>query len=246
MKGKKAKKQSNQTISTLQNIWQSPKGKALFFFGFYFFFFLFIGVSYRSAMKNPASKTTLPAISNESSKTVSLDEITKGNYHFTYYENINGVEKNLEGKSYDKMKNFTSSTAQEYFIYSGLSLIHQNNVWQISENPFDVPEVMKEELIEELLSKATFISKTVYKENTALYHYEVSTTTLYQLYYNENIDIADDANTIDIEVSKEGKISQITYDYSPYLTYKNKVPTTLLIKVSYQDYGKIEAFEVPD
>ena len=249
MRGKKKEKQavqSNNVFTFIQKVWQEPKGKALVFFAFYFFFFLFIAISYRSAAEHPKQSFTFPTTNFESKKNYTIDSLVNGNYQFTYQEFVNDVSKEFTGKCYQKMKQLTSSTQEEYFLYSGISLVHQNDVWQVSANPFHLRELMEEEKIEELLSKATFISKTVYSDDSSLYRYEVSTSTLSTLYQKESIDIADAPNTIELLVGKDKNIQSIHYDFSSYESYLKGSPQSFTATVLYANYGEVEAFEIPN
>ncbi len=230
-------------LSFLKILWKNPKGKAILFFVFYFFFFLFIGISYRMTPKN--SYTLEDFKENEEVASLSIDSLIKGNYAFTYQEEINGVKKILSGKAYNRMKE-VKEQSHLYFLYSGISLERVENVWKVSKNPFYFPEVMEEDAIKQTLSKATFLSKTVYQNGENLYQYEIATTTLLSLYHNENVDLDDLPNQIQVKTDRENQIQEIIYEYSSYDTYLTKEKNKVKIEITYQDYGKIEPLEIPE
>ncbi len=227
----------------LKQLWENPKGKALLFFGFYLFFFIFIGVLYRTAPKMDNASFLIPESVGEK-VTLSFKEIKEGNYTFTYQEDIDGVIRNLEGKTYNQMKEVKEDT-RLYFLYSGISLERMDNVWQVAPKPFYIPQVLEEGMIEETLEQATFLSKTVYPNGESLYRFEISTTTLMELYQNEEVDLADVPNTIEVLESKEKEIQKITYDYSSYDSYLKNTPKKAKIEVSYHEYGKVKPFDIP-
>lgn len=242
-KEKQAKSSFHAFLQFVKELFKNPKGRALLFFGFYLIFFIFLGISFRTS--SPSNQIESHSSQQEQQQNYSLVNLEAGNYHFIYHEIVNGIEKNFEGKAYHQMKEVTNESNEMYFLYSGISLERQDDVWKVCENPFYYRQIMEENILKETLQNATFISKTVYQDQTTLYRYEISTVTLWNLYQQEEIDIADSPNIIEVSVSDKGDITKIYYDYSPYNTYLKGIPSTAIFEVIYQDYGKIEAFDVP-
>ena len=229
----------------IKELWKDPLGKCILFFGFYLIFFIFLGVLYRTAPRTSTKRNLTIPSQTEKKVNISFDKLLEGNYEFTYEENVRGVQKIYTGKSSEKRKELTTSLGQKYFLYSGISIEQQENVWKVCENPFHYPQLMNETYIEDVFSKATFESKTVYHNNETLYRYQISTTTLWEIYQKEQIDIADVPNTIELTLSENGEIKKIYYDFSSYETYLLKVPSTAIFEVGYQNYGTVGTLEIP-
>ena len=246
-KKKDETKKNNQVesgVAYLKELWKNPKGRALLFFGFYFIFFLVLGISFRASASAPQKNLTLPSQLQENAN-YSIQDLVNGNYQFTYQENVNGVSKELTGKAYNQMKQVTNNYGNMYFLYSGIVIQRLNDVWQICDNPFYYRQILEEGMLKKTLDAATFESKTLYQNKQTVYRYQISTTTLWDLYQNEKIDIADEPNIIEVYVTENGQVEKIFYNYSSDDTYLRKTPMQTYFTVSYQDYGKIEAFEVP-
>ena len=236
MEGKQSKITS--IINYIKEARKDPKKKMVLFFAFYFVFFTIIIIILRINRSNMPDQTNKLLTSE-----YSLNQIKKGNYHYTYDFQIDNNktiidgEKNGDSESFEVKEN---NKVTSYYQNSKMCLKKENDTWIETENPNKYSYITDIDSLEKILNKSTYISKTEYKEDKTDLNYEVSTTTLVKLLDGKKIDIDDDTNKIIVKTDSNKEAYAFTINLDPYFTYINEKETVVNFKLTYDNFGNVE------
>lgn len=228
----------------ITEFFKNPKGKALLFFGFYLLFFIVIATSFR--INSTTSKKQTPQVTPKNY--YNLGKLEDGNFHFEYKYNINNIMYTYIGDQNGVRQIFSRTTnnlIEDFYGYTNLFMQKQNGVWSKSSNPYVFYDFIKIDNIKEILSKATFMSKTEYQNKSKSYTYQISTSTLEKIISNNIIDIDDVPNQIVITMDDKSYVEKIDYSLNSYAFYKNPTIKNVNISLSYSDFGNIKEIEEP-
>lgn len=215
--------------------------KAWIFLIAYFIFFAAVIISIRSNNANNSTKT------KEKEFVFNFENIEKGNYTFRYELFIDNNQVIYEGKRNKEKSLFTrniNGVIENYFESSDLYVKQVNNLWIKEANPYPIPKLIDFEYLKEILQKATYDSKTNYSNNSQMYTYIISTTTLMKSYENKDIDIADEVNKISITFDSNKNVGKIEYDFSPYAKYNNIATTIYKFTMTFDNFSDVEELSI--
>lgn len=248
MEEKKKAPEKTNVLTILKQLWKSPRGRSILYLIGYAIFFAVLIVTLRSHSAD-STKNNMDLMGETVYANYKLDGIEAGNYYFNRTETINGITTTFEGMSNADRSDVMMSRNNQlthYFMYGSIVIQEVGEAYQVAVQPYQYPKLGNYAAIQSMLNQATLISKTDYNEANTIYHYEISTTTLSQILDGEVIDIADQPNTIDLEVDKEQNVVGITYQLDAYATYKANAITQATIQLTYHDFGKVEPLEIPN
>lgn len=246
MKEEKKKKGRFAKIKEIvKDIKNNPQKKGILFLGIYFIFFLLVIMSLRTSNTINQEKSKEKISSNFE---YSLKNIKNNNYSFKYTEVL---DNNLVMYSGDQLfgnsrfNKTYNNIVEQYYDSNGIFLKKELNGWMKVNNPYIFKELRDIHKIEKILKRATFISKTEYKEQTKTYNYQISTTTLVDLIDNQKVDLDDNINTIVLTTNSENEVVKIEFNLTPYTNYKQLSTVLGTVQVEYTNFGKIEKIEEP-
>lgn len=210
----------------------NPRQKALVFFGFYFVFFFFLIMAIRSNSSN--------VIDNENNKYLfSIESIKNNNYHFKYTLNIDENKTTYEGDLNNNKQLFTINNVENYYEENNVYFKY-NNSWENTSNPYQIINPRYGKTIEKLLDKATYISKTENVDETKIYNYQITTTTLYKLFDLVDVDLDDIPNDMKVYTDENNNVVKLEFDFSSYYKAKQLCNNKLDILMEYSNYGQVE------
>ena len=211
MKEEKNKKQ-NKYIEGVKKLSKSKRGRAILFFAFYIIFFVVLIGMIRGSYN---TKNTITDNKNNVNAEYKLNGIKNGNYHFIREENINGVITNFTGDKTDNKTEgimTTDNAFYNYFIYDNINLLRLTDKYEVTDELYHFNNITNDSNIENILNKATLISKTEYETGNTSYNYEITTNTLDQVLNNTNLDLDMPTNSITLETNEEDEVFKITYE----------------------------------
>lgn len=223
---------------------KSPKSKPVLFFGFYFIFFLVLALLFRMTPATP--KNQVPQARPK--HYYNLGKLEDGNFHFDYKYNINNIMYTYTGDQNGVRQIFSRSSnnvVEDYYGYTNLFMQKQNGVWNKCNNPYVFYEFLDVNNIKKILSKATFMSKTEFQDESKSYTYQISTSTLEKIISNNIVDLDDVPNQIVITMDENSYVEKIDYSLNSYALYKNPNLKNVNISLSYSDFGNIKEIEEP-
>lgn len=225
-------------ITYIKEARKDPKKKMVLFFAFYFVFFLIIIIMVRLNGNNTSIQKE-----NLIGSKYSLDQLKKGNYHYVYDLKIGTEGKVIDGERNGNIESFEvkeNGKVTSFYQNSKECLKKENGTWVKTENPNKYSYITDIDNLEKILAKATYISKTEYKNNELDLNYEISTTTLTELLDGKKIDIDDETNKIVIRTDINKEAYAFTIDLEPYFTYINNKDTEAKFKLTYNNFGNVE------
>lgn len=234
MSEKKNKKKKIETEDYSQQ-------KAWFFLIAYFIFFTAVIISIRSNNNNNSTKK------KEKEFAFSFEKIEKRNYTFQYQLLIDNNQVIYEGKRNKEKSLFTKNSngiVENYFESSDLYVKQVTDLWIKDINPYPIPKLIDMDYLKEILQKATFDSKTNYSNQSQMYTYQISTTTLMESFENKQIDIADQVNKISITFDSNKDVEKIEYDFTPYAQYHNIATGTYRFTMTFDNFSDVEEFSI--
>lgn len=237
---KKENKKLNQTENN--NI------KSGLFLGFYAIFFLLVVFLLRTGYKENNQKITTK--NSGYGYNFKLTRLENRNYHFIYTEELDNNLVVYEGNKFANTTKYkkSGSTVQEYIEDNKTVKYKDNNTltWEKCENPMFFNKFTNPNYIKRLLTHGTYISKTMYINNSdTAYNYDIATSTIIKILDKKEIDIDDKPNTISIILDSTGKIKEIKYDLTSYYKYINPDALSYKISQKYSKYGEIKEIELP-
>ena len=234
MSEKKNKKKKIETEDYSQQ-------KAWLFLIAYFIFFTAVIISIRSNNSNNREKT------KEKEFAFSFEKIEKQNYTFQYQLLLDTNQILYEGKRNKEKSLFTKNSngiIENFFESSNLYVKQVNQLWIKEESPYPIPQLVDVNYLKEILQKATYDSKTNYSNQSQMYTYQVSTTTLMDSYENKKIDIADEVNKISITFDSNKDVQKIEYDFTPYAIYNGIATTTYRFTMIFDNLSDVEELSI--
>lgn len=215
--------------------------KAWIFLIAYFIFFAAVIMSIRSNNNDNNTKK------KEKEFDFSFERIEKGNYQFKYELLLDQAQVIYEGKRNKEKSLFTKSSnglVESYFESSDLYVKYVNGLWIKDVNPYPIPNLIDIDYVKEILQEATYDSKTNYSNQSQMYTYQISTTTLTKAYENQDIDIADEVNTISITFDENKNVNKIEYDFSPYARFHQIAGTTYRFTMTFENFSEVEELSI--
>ena len=232
---------SKFTAKDFSEFIHTPRGKAVLFFGIYLVFFIVLAMmAHIGGQGSVIGSTDL----NLDSPYYDLSSIKEGNYAFSYQFVIDGVTSTYTGTHYDKKALFSDGSIQ-YYQDDTLLMRNQDGVWIRCDFPYPLSSLTEPTVIESLLEKATYVSKTELATGEEAINYQISTTTLVQLLDGLEVDLDDSVNTIQLRKDETGVIVEIQYDVSSYAKYKGLALDQFRLILSYSDFGEVEKITQP-
>lgn len=223
----------------IKEIIKDKRFKSIAFFTFYIVFFAIIISMLRNTTTNKSTTTS------SSDALYSLNSIKQINYHFKYTINNNIFYEGDRNKDKSMFTKTENNNIESYYSYLNLFLKKDNDTWVKATNPIYYSEFTNIDNISSVLKSASYEAKTLYKDDTKSYTYLISTTTLFKIIDNKDIDIEDIANKITITTDKYNDVFKIEYDLTPYYQYKMKKIDNLLLKLEYSDFNNIKEIDTP-
>ncbi len=215
--------------------------KAWFFLIAYFIFFTAVIISIRSNNSNNNQKM------KQKEFAFSFERIEKGNYTFQYQLLLDTNQILYEGKRNKEKSLFTKNSngvIENFFESSNLYVKQVNNLWIKEESPYPIPKLIDINHLKEILQKATYDSKTNYSNQSQMYTYQISTTTLMEYYEDKKIDIADGVNKISITFDSNKEIEKIEYDFTPYAIYNGIATTAYRFTMVFHNFSDVEELSI--
>lgn len=230
----------NEDLDKVRQFIKTPKGKALLFFGFYFIFFILIGTSFRGESSSGIESNS----ENNSSFDFNLKSITSNNFKFNYDIIVDDLVISYNGSKYDNKENFNIQEVN-YYKENENYFINTNGVWLKCENPYLYSQFYKSDNILSLLGNASYISKTEYDSGKNVYNFSLASATINKLFENNDLDIEEIPNEILVSVDEDGYVNKIKFKLDSYCKVKNICMNSMIVELTYDDYGKIEEIISP-
>lgn len=224
------------------DLYKEPKGKAILFFGFYLLFFIVLSIM---AHTGDGTKNNEYYNLNNNSNYISVDLIENGNYKFLYTIEIDNSIFKYEGSKNKQVELFAFNNGEQFFSKDREFYKNVNGTWVEAENPYLYEEFLLIESISNIISDATYVSKTEYENGDKVYHLQLATVNIVKKTDGINIDIADLANDVFFYVDKEGKITKMVFNFGNYGLYKGICFNKFNITLEYFNYGEIENISIP-
>ncbi len=234
----------NKEKNKLQEIFdETPEVKQFFFFGFYILFFIFIVILLRGAFNTNSISTT--KYNSGYKYNFNIDDIKNNNYHFTYKLNKDNNLIIFDGDRFNEKLDFTMSgnPASDYYSEYDSYYLKNNNtlLYESCTNPMEFSNIIEGNVLGELFSQATYVSKTDYFDGNEFdYNYQISTSTILKTVNNMNVDIDDDVNTITAKVNKDSKLYEIDLDLTNYYKYLDNNIKVYKLELKYSKFGNIK------
>ncbi len=224
---------------------KTSRGRGILFFGFYFVFFLIIICIVRFAPRG-----TMNGINYEkgNSKQFSIQQILNQNYQFQYHISWDQKKILYQGVKYNQQEMFSKTEellTVDFYRDQDQFLKNVEQLWIKADNPYYFFEFIDEKNISDLLDQASYLSKTVYESGKTTYQLQISTSTLVQLFFQQNVDLDDVPNEIMLSVDSNGEVFEINFSLDSYCKYLQQCKDTLKIKLTYDQFGKIEKITNP-
>ena len=242
---KKKNKKQNEFLSQLDN---NPMLKQIVFFGFYLVFFVVLIILLRTGYKNNTSKEVKSSRSGYLYD-YKLDRILNQNYHFVFKENLNGNEVIYEGDLFDNELSFVKSgvVSSTYYINDDKVYLKDNNLltWNEVNNPMVFYQFTNGKLINKLIKKAKYISKTEYIHSEKKeYLYNITSDEIRSILDIEKLN-DDTVNTIVVSILENGNVNSISLDLTNYYKYSDNNIISYKLVFSFSKYDEIEEIANP-
>ena len=221
-----------QIIALIKELRKTPRGRGILFFAVYFVLFavLFLIIQL-SDNKGTYEKDY------ELGRPYSFDisYIEKGNYHFEYTITKDDVKYLYVGDMDNNKEKFIFNN-KEYYYDGDKYYVEDTEV----DNPYLYSEFKNIDNIKELLSAATYESKTSYESGFTKFNFLLSSNTINELIYNKQTDIDEEPNSITVSNDSDGIMNEITYHLNSYCKSEETCKDKLEINISYSKFGEIK------
>lgn len=235
MNKKEEKSKVNILINDLKN---NSQHKAWAFLAIYFIFFFFLIVSIRAH----SNSQNVNSVSENKNSYFSTESIKNDNYHFKYIVNLDGNEAIYEGEKNNLKEKFTktrNNLIEKYYQENNIYLKQINSNWVNTTDPYEIITFRNIETLDKIINSSTFISKTLLNDNSNIYNYQISTTTLYKIIDLSDIDLDDLPNIIKVTTDSNNELVKLEFNLSSYFKYKNMCSNNLNIIMEYSNFGEI-------
>ena len=237
------KERIEQVKDLIKNLKSTDKGRALLFFCGYLIFFLFLFVFIKTS-----SKVHLNRSDFESGSQIdfNVEKIKNNNYSYRYTITIDVNDYIFVGRrnnNYELLK----YEDNDYFINYSNNVVKklENGKWIDNRNPNDFSYFVNIDNIIELITQATYLSKTDYESGKVTYTYEISTTTIEKIINDVDIDLDDKPNEIIFSTDEDENVDSIRLEFDNYGKYKGNCKKYLTIEINYDDFGEIDNIKNP-
>ena len=228
-------------IKLIKELYKTPKGKAALFFGGYVLFFIFLMIFVRVITPDTTSSEDFEA---GNPYDYSISNLVSLNYNYTYTITCDNKKYEYNGKS---------DGEEEIFIYDGVDYYRNSDGFYNNKsgsfvkgnNPFQQYYFLQLDNINDLFSKAYYVSKTEYDDARQEYKYLISTNTIIKLMDDKDIDISDDANNLTLGTDTDGYVNRLEFGLDSFAKYKKVCNGKLNIILNYKDYGNIDKIKSP-
>ena len=223
------------TMKDFSEFVQTPRGKAVIFFGIYLVFFLALIIIARVSGSGPVLGSTDLQLDSYSAN---FSAVSNGNYNFNYQFVVDGVTSTYTGSHYEKKALFTDGVVN-YYQDNDLYMKEQAGLWIKCDVPYPFSDFVDVEIMKNLVDHATYISKTELASGESTVNFSISTTTLIDLLEGVEVDLDDPVNTIVIQMNEDRDVVGVSYDISSYAKYKGLATGQVQLTLSYSDFGEV-------
>lgn len=222
----------NNIKDFFKDIKSSPRKQALAFFGFYLIFFIILSLLARRPIKTNNY--------NETNKKYpfSLINILNKNYDYTYTITIDDMKNIYKGQKYNENEHFYYN--EKEFLKINNNYYENNPIWIKIENPNEYSKFMDIEVINNIIEKGMYESKTTYESGKTIYNFLISSNTLNEMINNINTDYLEEPNKFQIITDDKNNVNKIVYNLSSYCLVNNICQKSLNIELSYENFGEVE------
>ena len=226
-------------IKTISELYKSPQGKALLFFGGYFILFCILFILMGVSSKHERS------FDYESGNPYSFNtvQINNDNYKYKYIMTIDGKQEVIEGKKNNEKELFTYNN-KEYFILNNNYFVKEST-WIKSEVPYKNGDFLNPKKVISLISKATYESKTNYESGKNIYNFLISTNTINKEWYNIDTDYDEVPNRIVVSSDTDNSVNNIILYLDSYGILNKICKNEMKIEMSFEDFGNIKEIVNP-
>ena len=228
-------------LKKIKEMSKDSKGKAILFFGGYVIFFIILMIFVRVITPDT---TKSEDYEKGNPYDYSISNLVAGNYNYVYTIKCDNTKLEYNGKSDGKDEIFIFNDVDYYKNSTGYYSNKSGSFAKV-DNPLKYNYFFELENINDIFTKAYYLSKTEYDNNKQEYKYLISTNTLVELIDNKNIDISDDANKVMLGTDTDGYVNRLEFDLDSYATYKKECNGKLMIILEYSNYGKIDTIKSP-
>ena len=224
----------------------TPRGKAILFFVGYAFFFIFLIVFVRfSASGNSGKKLEYDRVREYN---FSIRNITNENYQFKHtvlVDNENIIYEGIRYKDNDLFKVVKSTGSYDYYRRGVDYFVNNNGLWINTDKPYIYIDFFDIDRIMQLISNATLMYKTDYESGKRIYSFNISTTTIHNLFEGIDLDLADDPNEIIVTVDENGYAEKFEFKLNSYCKGLEICNEKMNIVLTYDNYGEVEEITSP-
>lgn len=234
------KKKLNEIISFIKELYKSPKGKAVLFFGFYFVFFAVLLIFLRLA---PKKRIDHIDYQKGTPYNYSLDYFDLDNFTFTYNINLDDTTYSYVGKHKDDVDLFQFNNMSYYRNQDNFFV--KNDLWIKSENPFKFYDFIDLKKVDLLLSSSAYDSKTTYSSGKTNYVFLISTNTINKLIHNVDTDFFEEPNRLILITDENNNVKEIKFELDSYCTLNKICTKNLVIDLEFDMFGKVDKIDNP-
>lgn len=220
--------------------WKNKRIRSgIFFFSYLLFFalvFLLLGTSSKRSVSDPFY----------------LQAILNNNYSFSYTLSINDSHFSYSGDRFSSKSTFLDQDQNQYYMLEDSFYQVMNDKLVLFDKPYLYDEFLDIRSIEKILNHSTYYSKETFSSandsasasGDTFYHYQVTTTSLYSLLQDREVDYDLEPNSITLKV-KDGQTYEILMDVTSYLGSIDSNIEQAKIVLSYDNFLKIKGIDVP-
>lgn len=225
-------------IKLLKDLNNTPRGKAVLFFGFYAIFFIALFIFMAIGRSKNYNSNNI----NYNTSKISFASL-KGDFEYSYKFYIDEDISIYNGKRKNNDEIFIFNNL-EYYNADGTFYQKSNGNYVTVDNPYIYREFMDIDIIKNLIDVSSFFSKTEYENGDIMYNYKITTSTIIKELENLNTDIDDIPNEISVYMSKDRNIKNIKFNLNSYGLFKHISMNRFVIELNYFNYGKVIDFNV--
>lgn len=214
---------------------KTERGRGILFFSAYFVFFVFLFILFRVG----GESTRLSEDYEYGDSIYLIDKVAAENYRFTYNIYIDNEVITYEGKKAGNKELFNFLGVDYYRVGDSYFDYYDNN-WIIATNPYVFQEFLDFSKLVQIISDATYISKTEFDSGITLFTYQISSNSLIKKIENLDTDILEVPNSIGFFTDENLYLNRIELDLSSYGKFKGICTSNFKITLEYYDFGKIE------
>ena len=221
-----------QVIGLIREMYKTPRGKGILFFGFYFLIFLILIIIFKFSGDGQYHEKDYELGNSYSFNT---SYVENNNYHFEYIITKDNTKYVYVGDRYDDKEIFTFNNKEYYF---------DGNKYYVDDkevvNPYLYSKFIDFNNTKSLLEMATYDSRTSYESGVTKYNFLLSSNTINSIFDNKETDIDEEPNSITISTSNNGIMDEITYHLDSYCDYEKDCNNKLEISLNYSKFGEIK------